>query len=421
MNSRFPIIASLACVICIGIIVNLLSFRGLPSELRISVNSMAYDARFELFVDYGDGLYKTPSVVSFGGATTQVITFQLSLDSVRAIRIDPGSRAVTVKMTGIDFGSYHWDPVEIVRDFKPENDISLFAADGGTVTVTSVGEDPQIYSRFNFADVYAALRSDMDRADDRRKPILYFAGLAVAAMLYFYLVQGRFDKFIPNVLAERRGSKYLLIFSFFGILWAPIVESVLYVGPDPKILGKRIESDRPTLNARTLISFPKMYEAYFNDHFGFRHSLIRLNSLMKMEFLKTSPEKKVILGKDGWLFYDTDNYLGDGITIKDYRGLAPFSDKELIQIKNELERRRDTLAKSGIQYVVAVAPSINTPPLYHWLPVADDDVNRTLEPEQKVVADPAVIVGVEGKAFTVTVVAAEAKLEQLFALVLITV
>ena len=81
---------------------------------------------------------------------------------------------------------------------------------------------------------------------------------------------------------------------------------------------------------------------------------------MKMEFLKTSPEKKVILGKDGWLFYDTDNYLGDGITIKDYRGLAPFSDKELIQIKNELERRRDTLAKSGIQYVVAVAPNKNT-------------------------------------------------------------
>ena len=43
-------------------------------------------------------------------------------------------------------------------------------------------------------------------------------------------------------------------------------------------------------------------------------------------------------------------------------------------------------------------------PFDQTFPVDDDDVKTTLPPVQKVVAPPAVIVGVDGKAFTVTVV-----------------
>ena len=51
---------------------------------------------------------------------------------------------------------------------------------------------------------------------------------------------------------------------------------------------------------------------------------------------------------------------------------------------------------------------MSTASLYHWLPVADDEVSNTEPPAQKVVAPPGVIVGVAGIAFTVTTVAAEA-------------
>ena len=46
------------------------------------------------------------------------------------------------------------------------------------------------------------------------------------------------------------------------------------------------------------------------------------------------------------------------------------------------------------------------------LPVADDEVNTTDPPAQKVVEPPAPIVGVDGIAVTVTVVPALAALEQ---------
>ena len=46
-------------------------------------------------------------------------------------------------------------------------------------------------------------------------------------------------------------------------------------------------------------------------------------------------------------------------------------------------------------------------PFDQVFPVADDDVNVTEPPEQNVVGPPAVMVGVAGTGFTVTVVAVE--------------
>ena len=53
-----------------------------------------------------------------------------------------------------------------------------------------------------------------------------------------------------------------------------------------------------------------------------------------------------------------------------------------------------------------MAPAIAVPPLYHWLPVADDDVSVVLPPVQKL--NVPVIVGVAGGGFTVTVAPADA-------------
>ena len=63
-------------------------------------------------------------------------------------------------------------------------------------------------------------------------------------------------------------------------------------------------------------------------------------------------------------------------------------------------------------YVLLVAPAIGLPPRYHWFPVALDEVSVTLPPVQNVVGPPALIVGVDGIGFTVTLVAADAALVQ---------
>jgi hypothetical protein len=52
-------------------------------------------------------------------------------------------------------------------------------------------------------------------------------------------------------------------------------------------------------------------------------------------------------------------------------------------------------------------------PFDQVFPVAEDEVKVTEPPAQKVVGPPAVIVGVAGSGFTVTVVAADAEVQPL--------
>ena len=59
-----------------------------------------------------------------------------------------------------------------------------------------------------------------------------------------------------------------------------------------------------------------------------------------------------------------------------------------------------------------VSPVRITPSLYHWLPVADDELSTTLSPVQMVVAVAAVTTGVVGIGLTVTVIAALGALGQ---------
>ena len=65
-----------------------------------------------------------------------------------------------------------------------------------------------------------------------------------------------------------------------------------------------------------------------------------------------------------------------------------------------------------------VAPLIKTLSLYHWFPDDADEVRTTLPPEQKVVGVVVETVGVAGNGFTVTVVPADAALEQVPLLVI---
>jgi len=63
-------------------------------------------------------------------------------------------------------------------------------------------------------------------------------------------------------------------------------------------------------------------------------------------------------------------------------------------------------------YVSFVAPPIGEPLRDHWLPVVLPEVSVTEPPAQNVVGPDGVIVGVAGVGVTVTVVGADAALEQ---------
>lgn len=102
-----------------------------------------------------------------------------------------------------------------------------------------------------------------------------------------------------------------------------------------------------------LNEYPRSVEDYINDYFGFRTSLIRLNSVGRYLFnISGSPE--VLIGKDGWL------YLARPPILDQHRGLNNFSENELQRVLQMLSSIRQYLEVRDIPVIFTIVPNKHT-------------------------------------------------------------
>jgi hypothetical protein len=95
------------------------------------------------------------------------------------------------------------------------------------------------------------------------------------------------------------------------------------------------------------------FDAAFSDRFAARNALIALEHAISVRGFHSSPVGNVVLGRDQWLYFAGE----DGHALdRHFRGTMPFGDDMVMQLRDELERRRQYLAARGIAYVVSVAP-----------------------------------------------------------------
>lgn len=171
------------------------------------------------------------------------------------------------------------------------------------------------------------------------------------------------------------GWRIFLIGFFYFILWLPLVDMAFQVLPKPENTEKRTLAQAPELRWETISDFPKNFERYFNDRFGGRTLLVRLNNCIQVQWLKVSPLKSVLVGKDGWLFYTLDK------GINDYRGLAPFSPVHLEMIRRNIFKKTSWLREKGIPYLILIGPNKHT--VYpEYLPGGITRVNRKTRLDQ---------------------------------------
>jgi hypothetical protein len=155
----------------------------------------------------------------------------------------------------------------------------------------------------------------------------------------------------------RRIEDIALIIFFLAALALPVVGLALGFDPGRAHKENRVLAPFPpvSLKRHVLGSFPEKFRAYFEDHFGFRNMLIEWQAKVKVKWLGVSSSKRVILGKDGWLFQPPyDN------SLEWYRGPRPLTVAELAQWQRVLKARRDWLAERGIRYIFVIAPEKHT-------------------------------------------------------------
>jgi hypothetical protein len=161
---------------------------------------------------------------------------------------------------------------------------------------------------------------------------------------------------------QRRMANRFLMIGFLLVVAAPLVSLLLRPGVDEEIRTQeqREPSPFPTLKTVKLKHLPSRFEAWFNDHRGFRGELIGLYGQARLAGFVSNNQHQapgtedhnqgVLIGRQGWL------YLSDYKIKRDYRRSHPFTSEELSHWKSSLTERRDWLAARGIEYVLIIAP-----------------------------------------------------------------
>lgn len=123
-----------------------------------------------------------------------------------------------------------------------------------------------------------------------------------------------------------------------------------------QVKENRTLTESPKISFSSISTFSKNAENYFNDNFLLRNFFISLNSIVKFKALKSSSSPKVIIGKNGWLFYNGEA-AKDGASISNHLGLLPYGYEDIFKsYKSNLEAKKRYLEKIGISYVFVIAP-----------------------------------------------------------------
>jgi alginate O-acetyltransferase complex protein AlgJ len=143
----------------------------------------------------------------------------------------------------------------------------------------------------------------------------------------------------------------LTVVIFLGLIWMPTLDHFFKLDHADAPGENRLPAKWPVFkglgDSREFVSG---VEAYFNDHFGFRKRLVRLNNHWKGQLFHDPGSKDVLIGRDGWLFYS------GGEMIAHYTGTELWSERELENWRKLLEGRRDWLRARGAKYLLVLPP-----------------------------------------------------------------
>jgi len=100
------------------------------------------------------------------------------------------------------------------------------------------------------------------------------------------------------------------------------------------------------------LSLPEDAEEFFKDRFAGRTMMIDAYSRVVGGIFGVSANDKVILGRDGWLFFQE--------TVGDFVGSAALSDAQMDSLVRYLIEIKRTAEARGQTFLIAVAPNKNT-------------------------------------------------------------
>jgi len=308
-----------------------LSVQLTPRTLTINLSEHAKEnSSFNIYYDIGYGYNGENRIEVSLNPKERKITFPLPRNKIQNIRIDPPeTKGSDLKIESIEFGPLKWDAKQIKKIFIPNDNIKTFKEENNILYLSSQGIDPFFYSTGNLDTAYQPSKI--------HQIFIFIFVTLIAISLIFFIRIISFNFF-----------KILLGFSFVLILWTPSLGMYLDLFPKPQNTENRQLTEKPIFKITSATKFPSLYATYFNDNFGLRNYLIRLNTIIKINLFNISPIDAIIVGKNGWLFPREG--------IKSYQGIELYSEKELQEIKDNVTKQAKWLQERNIFFLIVICP-----------------------------------------------------------------
>lgn len=164
-----------------------------------------------------------------------------------------------------------------------------------------------------------------------------------------------------SIQFQKSASDRILIVLFLVAILAPaaLMPFTFMPGDNGLVEERRTRVPFPTVgvNSVSLATFPDEFEKYFNDRFGLRDLLVRGYSLLMWNVFHSSISPKVVVGKDGWLFFNGDPAIGDSNPITDYRGTEPLEPHELEWLRWMFDGQATWLGQNDMKFLLVILPS----------------------------------------------------------------
>ncbi len=144
-----------------------------------------------------------------------------------------------------------------------------------------------------------------------------------------------------------------------GIVGGPLLMTPVHFDKSQFGSGPRYAHPFPQLDGHlaSWTGFPAAFEDFYNDHFRLRGLYMRLYAYAMWNGFHVSPSSKVLVGRDGWLYY---NDVTDNDPIATYQGTNLLTDAQVEAARSVLIAWRDWLQARGIVFVLCIAPEKTT-------------------------------------------------------------
>lgn len=308
-------------------------------------------------IQYQSNVDHQPKSLSYPIGAQQIpLPFQFEMkdfDETQYLRIYFGNSPKTIFIENILFFTFSFSKINYFGYWTPSNASNKMMNKCQNCTLV---DSTTQYIQIETVDSTSYMEINLDpfresfhyfKANHHEKIKIYFGALILSIFIGLSLkYSSPGSRMDFTFLNPKTLSPLVLLFAF--ILLSCFLNSIFHFVPDLSSKDNRKLEAVPNLGS--YYQLPEKLDNYCKDHFAFRNYFLFLNSMMRLKvFHESSVPDKVIVGQNGFLFYNIDD-------MKDYRRLSKIDTTRDAVVLNKFINNFKWLEKRHCKFYILLPP-----------------------------------------------------------------